>query len=74
MSDRLFRRKQLWKQAEAEAEIVMEINKIACKYNCKIRFVDFKRQVVDFHGDSKNEMDCTMAIEKYIKSVGEELF
>ena len=67
MSDWLFRRKQLWKQAEAEAEMVMEINKIACEYNCKIRFIDFGKQVIDFYGNSEQEMDCAMTIGTYIE-------
>lgn len=67
MSDGLFRRKQLWKQAEAEAEMVGEINKIACNYNCKIHYVDFKRQEIDFYGNSEKEMDCAQSIRTYIE-------
>lgn len=73
MSDALFRRKQLWKQAEAEAEMVMAINEIACKYNCKIHCINFKKQVIAFYGNSENEMDCAMAIGLYIgQKTGEE--
>lgn len=67
MRDKLFRRLQLWKHAEAEAEMVIGINEIACKYNCKINYIDFKKQVVNFHANPENEMDCAMAIGIYIE-------